>query len=132
MSDEYVRFAERFVLAFESIAQSLAGLNEAAGKAGSRFWPQAHQPREAVVSRVPTEEDIIREAQGGNQPIADWLKIPGEDEEFIGEREKAFLEDQKRNESPEAEVEGQDSGSSESSGSDAAASSGGTGDNTSI
>lgn len=88
--------AERFLLAFESIAESLKGLNESGGKTVSKIWPETSKPREAVITRVPNEEDIIRENQGASsKPIEDWLSELGV-EPFVGEREREFLEEQKR------------------------------------
>lgn len=102
-------FTERLVVAFESIAKSLAGIDESAKKAVSRVWPEPKEPRQAVVSRVATEEDRIREAQGSStEPITEWLSEIKE-EPFIGEREKAFLEEQeaeaKRQRDANAKVE---------------------------
>jgi hypothetical protein len=103
---------ERLVVAFESIAQSLVGINDTKQREFAKQWPEPRPIREAVVSRIPTEEDIIREAQGiDGKSLEEWLQIPGEDAEFIGERERAFLEEQKRNAGAKVvEVEGSGSG----------------------
>ena len=89
--------SERFVVCFESIAKSLEGLNESAKRAGTRYWPEFKQPREAVISRIPNEEDKIKEAQGASdKPITEWLGELGEpedDTEYLGERTKQWIKD---------------------------------------
>jgi hypothetical protein len=87
--------SERLVVAWESIATSLEGLNESAKRAGARYWPESRGPREVVVTHVPTEEDKILEQQGraGESTVKEWLTPPVDDEpEFIGVREREFLE----------------------------------------
>lgn len=82
-------------LSLKRIAVALEGLRDAAQKTTDRLWPEREQ-REAVVTRIPTEEDKLREQQGASdKPIRDWLgdDFGGQSEdEFIGERERAFLE----------------------------------------
>lgn len=92
---------ERLVVAFESIAQSLEGIYETKQREFAKRWPEPKPVREAVVTRIPTEEDQIREAQGvDGKSLEEWLQIPGDDAEFIGEREREFLEEKRRNASP--------------------------------
>lgn len=96
-------FAERLVIAFESIAKSLAGIDESVKKAISKYSPEPREPRQAVVTRVPNEDDRNRSAQGASEePIKEWLADLGG--EFIGEREKAFLEEQKRQQNASAKA----------------------------
>jgi hypothetical protein len=82
---------ERLVAAWEGIAKGLGDLNETARSAISQQWPDVREPREAVVSRIPTPEEKAR-AQTGNTtgPIGEWLG-EFEPEEEIGPREKEFL-----------------------------------------
>lgn len=91
---------ERLVVSFEKIAKALGGLNEQARRAGKRYWPEPREQKEAVVSRVPTEEDKIKERQGSgnNVPIEQWLTDlgPPEDDEPIGERTRQWIEDHKK------------------------------------
>lgn len=82
---------ERLVAAWEAIAKGLGDLNETARDAISRQWPNVREPREAVISRIPTAEEKARERTGNTTgPIEEWL---GEfdPEEEIGPREKDFL-----------------------------------------
>ena len=75
----------RLVTAFELMAQALAGIDETKKREFEKQWPDRKVWREAVVTHVPTEEDLIRESQGAsNEPIEEW----------IGIREKEFLEGQ--------------------------------------
>jgi len=82
---------ERLVLAWEALAAGLGALNEIARTAISKQWPDPREPREAVVTRLPTEEDKIKEKSGNTDiPLGEWL---GEfdPEEEIGPREREFL-----------------------------------------
>ncbi len=107
----------RLVLSFESIAQSLSGLNATKQKEFAKQWPEPKPVREAVVTHIPTEEDKILEAQGvDGTSLQEWLS----DEEFVGEREREFLEEKKRNAGAQgATPEGPSSGSPEEAGSEA-------------
>lgn len=97
------------------IAEALAGLNDTAKRAYERQFPEQRSPVEAVFSRVPSDEDKILEAQGATdrRPIRDWLGgIPVDDpEEYIGEREREFLANQKAKASDTNAKAGQDKGS---------------------
>lgn len=73
---------ERLVVAFEQIAQALQGLHDTGQKEFAKRFPERKEPREAVVTRIPTAEDLIREDQGASdEPIEEW----------IGLREQEFL-----------------------------------------
>jgi hypothetical protein len=93
--EERMLFAlEQIGVSFGRIADALEGLHGAAKSAGYRFWPDPRQPKEAVVSRVKSEEDIAKEEQGRLDPslsIEDWLAL-GDPSEWMGERERAFRE----------------------------------------
>lgn len=83
---------ERLVGSWEAIARALGEINETARSAISKQWPDARQPREGVITRVPTAEDKIK-AQTGNTdgPIEEWLGEFDPDEE-IGPRTRAWDE----------------------------------------
>jgi hypothetical protein len=100
--DQLDSYVERFVLSFEKIAAALGGLSETYRRHYEKLYPERHEVREAVVTRVQTEEDRIREAHGAsNAPLSSWLSEV-EDEEaegsFAGIRERAWLDAQKREE----------------------------------
>ena len=91
--DQLNSFCERFVVSFEKIAFALEGLNETYRQIYEKQFPERREVREAVVSRVPTEEDRIREAQGAsNMSIGDWLSDIAEQEDNIGVREREWIE----------------------------------------
>lgn len=95
---------ERLVAAFEQIADALAGINDTQKRQFAKQWPEPTKRREAIITRVPTEEDLIREEQGASdEPIEEW----------IGLREKEFLEHQTGSETVEERESG--SGSTEAS-----------------
>lgn len=81
---------ERLIIALERVAQALAGIDETKRREFARRWPEPKEWREAVVTRIPTEEDLIREAHGASdETFAEWLN-PTEEEEFVGEREREW------------------------------------------
>ncbi len=89
---------ERLVVSFEKIANALGGLHEEVRKAGKQYWPEPRQQKEAVLSRVPTEEDRIRERQGidDGMPIDEWLSALGDPEGeagIVGERSRQWIVD---------------------------------------
>lgn len=94
---QIVSLQDRFVLSFEKIASSLALIGETYQKQTAKQYPdRSGEVREAVVSRVPTQEDRIREEQGASgEPIGKWLSEVVEEEseeEDIGTREREWLE----------------------------------------
>lgn len=88
---------ERFVLSFDKIAQAMAGIHETYKEQVAKQFPQrSAEVREAVVTRVPTQEDRIREQQGASiAPIADWLDLEAGEEDDIGVREREWLAKQR-------------------------------------
>lgn len=87
---------ERLIQSFESIAESLGKICVIQNRICERDYPERKEPREAVVSRIKTDEDIAKENQGaGVGPIGDWLG-GFEDAEYVGVREKAFLEEERQ------------------------------------
>jgi hypothetical protein len=83
---------ERIVAAWEALANRLGEWNEIAKTAIAKQWPEPRERRDAVISKLPTEEDKLK-AQTGNTsgPIEDWL---GEfdPEEEVGPREREWRE----------------------------------------
>jgi hypothetical protein len=85
----------RLVVAFEQIAEALTGIYETGERQFAKQWPERKEVREAVVTRIPSEEDRIREQHGsGDEPTEQWLTL--NEEEAIGEREREFLDGQRR------------------------------------
>jgi len=93
--DQVNALVERFVLSFEKIATALEGLDETYKRHYNRQYPEKGPVREAIVTRVPTKEDRIKEAHGASdRPIDDWLEeLEGQDED-LGVREREWLERQ--------------------------------------
>jgi len=101
MTDDQINsFVERVVLSFESIASALEGLNETYRRHFEKLYPERKEVREAIVTRVPSEEDRIREAHGNTgEPLDEWLsdvEREEEQEEDIGVREREWLDAQRR------------------------------------
>jgi hypothetical protein len=111
---------ERLVIAFEKIAEGMTGIHEEIIRAGKRYWPEPGQQREAVLSRVPNEEDEARKRLGiSDGPIEDWLDLGDpESEESIGERSAQWIRDHPKEKTKvtdagaKATVEGQEGGTS--------------------
>jgi len=84
---------ERLVVAYELIGKALEGLHEAITRAGKRYWPEPREQREVISTHILTEEEKIRERQGHNKPIEEWLTNLPEDDEPIGERTRQWYAD---------------------------------------
>jgi len=96
----------RLVVAWERVASALEGLHEETKRAGKRFWPEPGQQREAVLTRVETEEDRAKKRLGladESIPINEWLDIGDTGEEYIGERTAQWLRDHPK-ENKEAKI----------------------------
>jgi hypothetical protein len=105
----------RLVVSFERIGIALEGLHEEAKRAGKRFWPEPGQQREAVLTRVETEEDRAKKRLGladESITIKEWLDLGDpESDAYIGERTAQWLRDHPK-ENKEAKIV--DAGSEES------------------
>jgi hypothetical protein len=91
-TERQVEALESLAVSFSRIADALEGLNGQVKSAGNRYWPEPREPKEAVVSRIPTEEDKAKENQGmldESIPIDAWLDL-GNPEELWGEREREW------------------------------------------
>lgn len=87
---------ERLVAAWEGLARGIGEVSETLRTAIAKQWPDAREPREAIISRIPTAEDKVKEQTGNTDgPIDEWL---GEfdPEEEIGPREREFLDAQRK------------------------------------
>lgn len=97
---------ERLVQSFERIAESLGAICVNQQRRYEQDYPERKEPRDAVITRIKTEDDLVKERQGAtNEPVGEWL-TGYEDSEFIGAREKAFLEDQAKERHAGAEADG--------------------------
>src|ERR1700677_2485075 len=86
---------ERFVAAWEGIAKALEGLHDEAKRAGNRYWPCQREQREAIISRVETDEEREKKLQGAWRRTAEEITDPDAEEgdEVIGERPRQWLRD---------------------------------------
>jgi hypothetical protein len=88
MTEEY---EQRLVLAFEQIGLALRGIHDTMERQLAKQFPEPKEWREAAYSRLPSEEDRIREEHGASgEPLSKWLSIE-EESDWIGEREKEFI-----------------------------------------
>jgi hypothetical protein len=106
---------DRLVVSFEKIASSLGGIYEEVRRAGRRHWPQPREQKQAVQTRVETDEDRIRKSQGAsNLPIGKWLDPNFEEpeEEFVGERTRQWFRDhpKEKAKAPDASAEAASTG----------------------
>jgi hypothetical protein len=106
---------ERLVLSFGKIASALEGLHEEVKKAGTRYWPERKEQREAILTRVQTEEDKIKKIQGiadESISITQWLDIgdpEGEDEGIVGERSRQWRIDHPKEKAKTSDASSKDS-----------------------
>lgn len=92
--DQLYSLAERFVLSFEKLAAAAEGLNEIQRRTFEKTFPERKEARDAILTRVPSEEDRLREAQGASgESLEEWLGELDEDQrkEDIGVREREWL-----------------------------------------
>ncbi len=83
---------ERLVRSFESIAEAfdfMAGsvekISETLQRNHEKTFPEKIPPKPATITHVKTEEELLREAQGGTgEPIDEW--------QLLGPREKEWLD----------------------------------------
>lgn len=109
---------ERLVQSFERIAERMEDICVIGKRWCDHEYPERREPREAVVSRIKTEEDLNRERQGaGDGSISNWFG-GYEEESFAGERERAFLEERRKSNAgaPLSPQAGQGQGSPEAAG----------------
>ena len=94
-NDQLSALAERLVSSFEKMASALEGLDETYRQHFDRQYPKVREVRQAVVTRVPSQEDLIKEAQQGTgdwfSEEGEWAASPEEDED-LGVREREWLE----------------------------------------
>lgn len=84
---------ERIVAAWEALANRLGEWNEIAKTAIGKQWPEPRERRDAVISKLPTEEDKLKVQTGNTSgPIEDWLSEFDDEQGEVGPREKAWRE----------------------------------------
>ena len=85
MSADLSESLDRDTRAMERLADSFERITDLMAKFYDKMYPAKHEPRDVTLTRIPTEEDKIREAQGATEETTDeWLDI--------GPRERAFIE----------------------------------------
>lgn len=90
------RVMERILRTFEKIAGALEDLSVIQHRRYIRDYPERKEPRDLVLTHVKTEEDIVKERQGNSdEPLDQWLG-GYEEPEYIGARERAFLEEERK------------------------------------
>jgi hypothetical protein len=93
-SDE--ELTERFVRAHERLADAIEGIFSEARSAGVRYWPMPSKQKEAVLSRVESDEERDTRLQGARHRTVQEALDPTIDEvpdEYIGERTRQWLRD---------------------------------------
>jgi hypothetical protein len=95
--DAALKIASAFADALLRLARAMEGIDDSAKRAVDKQWPDQRAPRAAVVSHVPTEDEKLKEAQGGTaESIEDWLQLPADHPSFQGSREREFLEERRK------------------------------------
>jgi hypothetical protein len=87
---------ERIVIAYERIALALEGLRDEAKKAGAIYWPLPKEQREAVLTRVETDQERELRMQGARRRTIEEVVDPNveePEEEYIGPRTRQWMKD---------------------------------------
>lgn len=87
---------ERLVIALERIASAFEGVCEEAKRAGVKFWPQQKEQREAVLTRVETDDEREKKMQGARRRTIDEIVDPNveeAEEEYVGARTRQWLQE---------------------------------------
>ena len=65
---------ERLVVSWEGIAREIGEFNATLKQAIGKQWPEPRERRDAVISKLPTEEDKLKKETGNTDgPVAEWL-----------------------------------------------------------
>jgi hypothetical protein len=82
--DKDERAMERVANALESIAESLAAWCILSQARFDRDYPAKREPRDITLTRIPSEEDKIKESQGATEETTDeWLDIGPRERELL-------------------------------------------------
>jgi len=115
---------ERLVVSFEQIAEGLKGIHEELKRAGIRYWPSAKEQKQAVLSRVESDDDRARRNQGARlRTIAEVIDPTIDDEipdDFVGERTRQWLRDHPQEARKDASTEAATGGKPDGAGVEAA------------
>lgn len=92
IEDEFAadtRAMERIATAFETIADTLDAMYKLQQERFDREYPTRF-PKDAVVTRLPTEEEKLARAQGatGESSLDEWMQIGPREREIIEESRK--------------------------------------------
>ena len=83
-----LKFDERLLGALEKIADALSNFSMDYHRRLELEYPAKREPHDATVTRIPTDEDLIRaEHSGTGESIDDWVRL--------GPRESRFIADEK-------------------------------------
>lgn len=89
--ERIVAAIEKIADAYDFMAGSLEAIATTIAQHHAKTFPSRRTPAEATISRVPTDEDKLKETQGATgETLKDWTTL--DEEEEIGPREKAWLE----------------------------------------
>jgi hypothetical protein len=94
--DREDQFNERLLVSLERIASAFEGLHEEAKRAGAFYWPQKQVQKEAIVTRVETDDERELKMQGARRRTIEEVVDPNVEEsedEYVGARTKQWLRD---------------------------------------
>ena len=85
-TERLVRAFESLAIAIQSIALTQQNCYALAKEQFSRNFPERREGKEPTITRVKSDEDLLKEEQGStDEPFGEW----------IGFREQAFLQESK-------------------------------------
>ena len=81
------RAMERIACAFEVVADTLVAMHKLQVQRLEKEFPPKHEPRDSIVTRIPTSEELLRRSQGqtGEESTEEWMQLD------IGPRERELL-----------------------------------------
>lgn len=90
--DEENEKFNRLIAGIEDIAGGMNRIADAMWKRYYTEYPPPRKPAEATVTRVKSQDDLLRESQGGTdeEDLESWMNINA-----IGKREREYLEREK-------------------------------------
>jgi len=85
------RAMERIAAAMESIADSYTAMYKLMAEGLDKVFPPKHEPRDAIVTRLLSDEDRLKASQGatGEATIEQWTELGPRERELVEKTKNA-------------------------------------------
>jgi hypothetical protein len=115
---------EQIEISLARIASAFEGIYNEIRRAGIRYWPSAKEQKQAVLSRVESDDERARRSQGARlRTVAEVIDPTIDDEipdDFLGERTRQWLRDHPQEARKDASTEAATGGKPDGAGVEAA------------